>query len=174
MVAVQFAQTEAPEPPHYERHDFNRELVRRGSLSIWFDPETQWLAAPTGKRGHADRQSRRPARGCRAGDRHRFRLQPEERSHQEVRLGSDQRLCRHRPRHASMSVPAEGQYDLPVASSGNQRHRQIIPVGTQSPCRPDRSPDRVNPMPAVGLPQAAGQRTVAKPSPPRRGTCPAR
>ena len=26
-------------------------LRQRGSLSIWFDPETQWLAAPTGKRG---------------------------------------------------------------------------------------------------------------------------
>lgn len=26
-------------------------LARRGSLAIWFDPETQWLAAPTGKRG---------------------------------------------------------------------------------------------------------------------------
>ncbi|MBI1219856.1 MAG: hypothetical protein GC186_15040 [Rhodobacteraceae bacterium] len=23
----------------------------RGSLSIWFDPQTQWLAAPTGKHG---------------------------------------------------------------------------------------------------------------------------
>ncbi len=26
-------------------------LARRGSLSIRFDPQTQWLAAPTGKRG---------------------------------------------------------------------------------------------------------------------------
>jgi Transposase DDE domain len=26
-------------------------LARRGSLAIWFDPETQWQAAPTGKRG---------------------------------------------------------------------------------------------------------------------------
>lgn len=26
-------------------------LARRGSLSIWFDPKTQWLGAPTGKRG---------------------------------------------------------------------------------------------------------------------------
>ena len=26
-------------------------LRQRGSLSIWFDPVTQWLAAPTGKRG---------------------------------------------------------------------------------------------------------------------------
>ena len=26
-------------------------LRQRGSLSIWFDPETQWLAAPNGRRG---------------------------------------------------------------------------------------------------------------------------
>lgn len=26
-------------------------LSKRGSLLIWLDPETQWLAAPTGKRG---------------------------------------------------------------------------------------------------------------------------
>jgi hypothetical protein len=26
-------------------------LAKRGSLLIWFDPETQWLAPPTGKRG---------------------------------------------------------------------------------------------------------------------------
>ena len=26
-------------------------LSKRGSLLIWFDPGTQWLAAPTGKRG---------------------------------------------------------------------------------------------------------------------------
>ena len=31
--------------------EYNAALARRGSLSIWFDPETQWLAAPTGKRG---------------------------------------------------------------------------------------------------------------------------
>ena len=32
-------------------HDCNAALSRRGSLAIWFDPETQWLAAPTVKRG---------------------------------------------------------------------------------------------------------------------------
>ena len=31
--------------------DDNAALAKRGSLLIWFDPETQWLAAPTGKRG---------------------------------------------------------------------------------------------------------------------------
>ena len=43
-----------PKPPTYRTtnwHDYNAALVRRGSLSIWFDPKTQWLAAPTGRRG---------------------------------------------------------------------------------------------------------------------------
>ena len=43
-----------PKPPTYRTtnwHVYNAALARRGSLSIWFDPETQWLAAPTGKRG---------------------------------------------------------------------------------------------------------------------------
>ena len=43
-----------PKPPTYRTttwHDDNAALARRGSLAIWFDPETQWLAAPTGKRG---------------------------------------------------------------------------------------------------------------------------
>jgi len=42
-----------PKPPAYRTtnwHDYNAALARRGSLSIWFDPETQWLAAPTGTR----------------------------------------------------------------------------------------------------------------------------
>ena len=43
-----------PRRPTYRTtnwHDYNRALARRGSLSIWFDPGMQWLAAPTGKRG---------------------------------------------------------------------------------------------------------------------------
>lgn len=43
-----------PKPPTYRTtnwHDYNASLARRGSLAIWFAPETQWLAAPTGKRG---------------------------------------------------------------------------------------------------------------------------
>lgn len=31
--------------------DYNAALARRGSLAIWFDPKTQWQAAPTSKRG---------------------------------------------------------------------------------------------------------------------------
>ena len=30
---------------------YNESLKRRGSLTIWFDPEMTWRAAPTGKRG---------------------------------------------------------------------------------------------------------------------------
>ena len=43
-----------PKPPTYRTtnwHDYKAALAKRGSLSIWFDPGTQWLAAPTGKRG---------------------------------------------------------------------------------------------------------------------------
>jgi hypothetical protein len=43
-----------PKPPTYRTsnwHDYNAALAKRGSLSAWFDPETRWLAAPTGKRG---------------------------------------------------------------------------------------------------------------------------
>lgn len=43
-----------PKPPAYRttnRRDYNAALAQRGSLLIWYDPETQWLAAPTGKRG---------------------------------------------------------------------------------------------------------------------------
>ena len=29
----------------------NDALKRRGSLTIWFDPQMSWAAAPTGKRG---------------------------------------------------------------------------------------------------------------------------
>ena len=44
-------QTEAPTYRTMNWRDYNAALAHRGSLSIWFDPETQWLAAPTGKRG---------------------------------------------------------------------------------------------------------------------------
>lgn len=43
-----------PKPPTYRTtnwHEYNAALARRGSLAIWFDPATQWLASPTGKRG---------------------------------------------------------------------------------------------------------------------------
>ena len=43
-----------PTPPVYRTTNwraYNAALRQRGSLSIWFDPETQWLAAPNGRRG---------------------------------------------------------------------------------------------------------------------------
>lgn len=30
---------------------YNKALKRRGSLTIWFDPDMEWAAKPTGKRG---------------------------------------------------------------------------------------------------------------------------
>ncbi|WP_415836582.1 transposase, partial [Palleronia rufa] len=43
-----------PTPPTYTTRNwpaYNEALKRRGSLTIWFDPEMIWDAAPTGKRG---------------------------------------------------------------------------------------------------------------------------
>ena len=43
-----------PKPPTYRTTNwraYNAALVHRGSLLIWFDPQTQWLAEPTGRRG---------------------------------------------------------------------------------------------------------------------------
>lgn len=34
---------------------YNDSLNRRGSLSIWFDPEMVWIPPPTGKRGRPTR-----------------------------------------------------------------------------------------------------------------------
>ena len=43
-----------PIPPRYKTTNwasYNAALKRRGSLTIWFDPEMAWEAAPSGKRG---------------------------------------------------------------------------------------------------------------------------
>lgn len=43
-----------PAPPSYRTtnwHAYNATLRQRGSLLIWFDPETKWLALPSGQRG---------------------------------------------------------------------------------------------------------------------------
>ena len=43
-----------PAPPVYKTRNwpaYNEALKRRGSLTVWFDPEIVWEAAPTGKRG---------------------------------------------------------------------------------------------------------------------------
>jgi len=43
--------------PRYRTSDWSRykaALKRQGSLSIWFDPDLDWRAARTGKRGHPE------------------------------------------------------------------------------------------------------------------------
>ena len=45
-----------PIPPTYKTTnwaDYNAALKRRGSLTIWFDPEMNWDAEPSGKRGRS-------------------------------------------------------------------------------------------------------------------------
>jgi hypothetical protein len=43
-----------PTRPTYRTRNwpaYNEALKRRGSLTIWFDPEMDWASAPTGRRG---------------------------------------------------------------------------------------------------------------------------
>jgi hypothetical protein len=45
-----------PTPPTYRTtnwRSYNAALKQRGSLLIWFDPETVWLAEPSGRRGRS-------------------------------------------------------------------------------------------------------------------------
>ena len=45
-----------PELPTYRTtnwRSYNAALKQRGSLLVWFDPETVWLAEPSGKRGRS-------------------------------------------------------------------------------------------------------------------------
>ena len=44
--------------------DYNRALKRRGSLVFWFDPEADWNAKPTGKRGRNPRYSDVAIQAC--------------------------------------------------------------------------------------------------------------
>ena len=32
---------------------YNRALINRGNIAIWFDPKTQWYAEPQGKQGRS-------------------------------------------------------------------------------------------------------------------------
>src|SRR5690606_39616305 len=43
---------------------YNDALKRRGSLTIWFDPEMRWGAAPTGKRGRQQTYSDAAVQTC--------------------------------------------------------------------------------------------------------------
>jgi hypothetical protein len=54
-------------PPVYRTKnwpEYNRALKQRGSLTIWFDPEVTWKAAPTGKRGRQPRYSEAAIQSC--------------------------------------------------------------------------------------------------------------
>jgi hypothetical protein len=50
-VAGRREQTDTLRPQDQELAAYNAALKRRGSLTIWFDREMTWEAAPTGKRG---------------------------------------------------------------------------------------------------------------------------
>ncbi|MFH4324939.1 transposase, partial [Acinetobacter baumannii] len=43
---------------------YNRALINRGNLSIWFDPKTQWYAQPKGKHGRNQTYSDTPIQCC--------------------------------------------------------------------------------------------------------------
>ena len=56
-----------PNPPTYKTTNwpaYNDALKRRGSLTIWFDPEMCWDAAPTGKRGRQPTYSDAAVQTC--------------------------------------------------------------------------------------------------------------
>lgn len=56
-----------PTPPTYKTRNwpaYNEALKRRGSLTIWFDPEMSWEAAPTGKRGRQQTYSDAAIQTC--------------------------------------------------------------------------------------------------------------
>ena len=56
-----------PTSPAYKTRNwsaYNEALRRRGSLTIWFDPEMTWEAAPTGKRGRQPDYSDAAIQAC--------------------------------------------------------------------------------------------------------------
>ncbi len=56
-----------PPPPAYKTRNwpaYNEALKRRGSLTIWFDPEMSWDAVPTGRRGRQPTYSDAAIRTC--------------------------------------------------------------------------------------------------------------
>jgi hypothetical protein len=56
-----------PTPPAYKTRNwpaYNKALKRRGSLTIWFDPEMSWEAAPTGRRGRQQTYSDTAIQTC--------------------------------------------------------------------------------------------------------------
>jgi len=56
-----------PIPPIYKTKnwpDYNAALKKRGALTIWFDPEMNWVAKPTGKRGRQQSYSDAAIQTC--------------------------------------------------------------------------------------------------------------
>ncbi|MBY6058727.1 transposase, partial [Leisingera daeponensis] len=56
-----------PTPLTYKTRNwpaYNEALKRRGSLTIWFDPEMSWDAAPTGRRGRQQTYSDAAIQTC--------------------------------------------------------------------------------------------------------------
>ena len=56
-----------PDTPPYKTLNwppYNEALKRRGSLTIWFDPEMSWAATPTGKRGRQPVYSDAAVQSC--------------------------------------------------------------------------------------------------------------
>ena len=56
-----------PTPPTYKTKNwpaYNEALKRRGSLTIWFDPEMSWDGAPTGRRGRQQTYSDAAIQTC--------------------------------------------------------------------------------------------------------------
>ena len=56
-----------PTPPTYKTRNwpaYNEALKRRASLTIWFDPEMSWDAAPSGKRGRQQTYSDTAIQTC--------------------------------------------------------------------------------------------------------------
>ena len=57
-----------PVPPTYRTTNwraYNAALKQRGSLRIWFDPEMEWRAPPSGRRGRAATFSDAAVQTCR-------------------------------------------------------------------------------------------------------------
>ena len=57
----------SPTPPTYKTRNwpaYNEALKRRGSLTIWLDPEMTWDAAPTGRRGRQQTYSDAAIQTC--------------------------------------------------------------------------------------------------------------
>ena len=56
-----------PTPPTYRTKNwpaYNEALKRRGSLTVWFDPEMNWDAVPTGRRGRQQSYSDAAIQTC--------------------------------------------------------------------------------------------------------------